>query len=82
MQNHYGQKYKAMLKNIKDLNKSRDISFSWNKRVTSYRCEEGNGNPLQYSCLENSMHRGARRATVHEVTKESDWVTKQQTAII
>ena len=21
--------------------------------------EEGNGNPLQYSCLENSMHRGA-----------------------
>ena len=82
MQNHYGQKYKAMLKNIKDLNKSRDISFPWNKRVISYRCEEGNGNPLQYSCLENSMHRGARQATVHEVTKESDWVTKQQTKII
>ena len=29
----------------------------------------GNGNPLQYSCLENSMDRGARRATVHEVAK-------------
>ena len=29
----------------------------------------GNGNPLQYSCLENPMDRGARRATVHEVTK-------------
>ena len=29
----------------------------------------GNGNTLQYSCLENSMHRGAWRATVHEVTK-------------
>ena len=29
----------------------------------------GNGNPLQYSCLENSMDRGARWATVHGVTK-------------
>ena len=27
----------------------------------------GNGNPLQYSCLENSMDRGAWRATVHGV---------------
>ena len=26
--------------------------------------EEGHGNPLQYSCLENSMDRGAWRATV------------------
>ena len=30
---------------------------------------EGNGNPLQYSCLENSVNRGAWRATVHGVTK-------------
>ena len=30
---------------------------------------EGNGNPLQYSCLENSMDRGACQAIVHEVTK-------------
>ena len=29
----------------------------------------GNGNPLQYSCLENSMDRGAWQATVHRVTK-------------
>ena len=29
----------------------------------------GHGNPLQYPCLENSMHRGAWRATVHGVTK-------------
>ena len=29
----------------------------------------GNGNPLQYSCLENSKDRGAWRATVHRVTK-------------
>ena len=33
---------------------------------------EGNGNPLQYFCLENPMDRGAWWATVHEVTKESD----------
>jgi len=30
---------------------------------------EDNGNPLQYSCLENSMDRGARQAIVHGVTK-------------
>ena len=30
---------------------------------------EGNGNPLQYSCLESSMDRGAWQATVHGVTK-------------
>ena len=30
---------------------------------------EGNGNPLQYPCLENSMDGGAWRATVHGATK-------------
>ena len=30
---------------------------------------EGNGNPLQYSCLENPMDRGAWGATVHGITK-------------
>ena len=33
---------------------------------------EGNGNPLQYSCLGNLMDRGACHATVHGVAKESD----------
>ena len=33
---------------------------------------EGNGNPLQNSCLENSMGRGAWWATVHMVAKELD----------
>ena len=32
--------------------------------------EVGNGNPLQYFCLENSMDRGTWQATVLEVTKE------------
>ena len=31
--------------------------------------EEGNGNSLQYSCLDDPMDRGAWRATVHGVTK-------------
>ena len=31
--------------------------------------EEGNGNPLQYSCLENSMDRETWRATVHGIAK-------------
>ena len=34
----------------------------------------GHGNPLQYSCLENPMDRGAWWATVH-------WVTKSQTLL-
>ena len=33
---------------------------------------EGNGNPLQYSCLENSVDRRAWQATVHVVYKKSD----------
>jgi len=37
---------------------------------------EGNGNPFQYSCLGNTMDRGAWWATVHGVTIESD-KTKQ-----
>ena len=38
----------------------------------------GNGNPLQYYCLENLMNREAWWATVHGVAKQSDnLVTKQ-----
>ena len=33
---------------------------------------EGNGNPLQYSCLENPMDRGTWWATVYRLTKKSD----------
>ena len=33
---------------------------------------EGNGNPPQYSCLENSVDRRSWRVTVHGVTKQSD----------
>ena len=34
----------------------------------------GHGNPLQDSCLENPMDRGARQATVHGVTKSWTWL--------
>ena len=41
------------------------LEMGLSDRVTG----EGNGNPLQYSCLENSVDRGAWRATVHGVAK-------------
>ena len=33
---------------------------------------EGNGNPLQYSCVENPMDREAWQARIHGIAKESD----------
>ena len=38
--------------------------------------EGGQGNSLQYSCLENPMDRGAWQATVHEVVK--NWTQLKQ----
>ena len=42
-------------------------SLGWEDRL-----EEVMATPLQYSCLENPMDRGAWQAAVHRVTKESD----------
>ena len=42
---------------------------------------ERNGNPLQYSCLENSMDRGAWQATVHGPTKIQTRLTEHIVAI-
>ena len=39
---------------------------------------EGNGNPLQYSCLENPMDRGAWQTTVLKVTKSKSVTTQEQ----
>ena len=46
----------------------------------------GNGNPLQYSCLENSTDRGAYQAAVHgaaesDVTEAPEHVTAQQRTV-
>ena len=54
---------------------ARDISVPGSERSSG----EGNVTPLQYSCLENPIDRGAWWATVHGVTKnQHDWMTKQQ----
>ena len=49
-------------------------------KVLSWQFNGGNGNPLQYSCLENPMDRGAWWATVHGVSKRrtrlrTEWLT-------
>ena len=41
--------------------------------------EEGNSNPLQYSCLENPMDREAWRATVHRITASDKTEATAQT---
>ena len=43
---------------------------------------EGNGNPLQYSCLENPMDRGAWWATVHGVAKSRTRLKQLSTGIL
>ena len=40
---------------------------------------EGLGNPLQYSCLENPVDRGAWRVTVHRVMKTQTWLKRLST---
>ena len=49
------------------------IPFLWLSNISLYvsgrSCGEGNGNPLQYSCLENPMDREAWLTTVHGITK-------------
>ena len=43
---------------------------------------EGNGNPLQYSCLVNPMDKGVWWATIHESSRvRQDLVTKEQNKI-
>ena len=60
------------------------FSFFFFKEPPYCSPREGNGNPLQYSCLENPMDRGAWWAMVHEVAKELDTIeaTQQQQHIV
>ena len=60
----------------------KNLPAVWETRVQSLpgsvrSLGEGNGNPLQYSCLGNPIHREAWQDTVHGIT-ESD-TTKQKT---
>ena len=53
-----------MIKNLPSVQETWVRSLGWEDPL-----EGGNGNPLQYSCLETPMDRGAWRATVHGVSK-------------
>ena len=55
-------------------------NYNWLKCVPFYGwiicyCREGNGTPLQYSCLENPMDGGAWWAAVHGVAKSRTWLS-------
>ena len=52
------------VKNLPAVRETRDQSLGWEDPLG-----EGNGYPLQYSCLDNSVDRGAWQATVHEFAK-------------
>ena len=57
----------AVVKNLPaDVGNARDVGLIPGSERSP---GEGNGNPLQYSCLENSMNRGSWWTTVHEVAK-------------
>ena len=43
---------------------------------------EGNGKPLQYSCLQNPMVRGAWWATVHEVANSQTQLTDKAASLV
>jgi len=60
--------------------KAGDTGDSGSISVSGRSPGEGNGNPLQYSCLENSMGRGDWWATVRGVA-ELDITEQQQSAV-
>ena len=70
----------AMVKNLPG--KSGDTGDVGLTPVLGRSPREGNGNPLQYSCLENSMDRGARWATVHGVRNSWTWLSTQQNTYV
>ena len=57
---------------IKQARQVSSITLYWYKQYEKKIKRQDNGNPLQYSWWENSMDRGAWRATVHAVMKVSD----------
>ena len=50
------------------------IPKEWEYLSSKVTTGEGNGHPLQYSCLENPTDRRAWRATVHEVAESNTTV--------
>ena len=70
MKRHLLLERKAMT-NLDTILKSRDITLLTKVHIVKAMVflGEGNGTPLQYSCLENPMDGGAWEAAVHGVTK-------------
>ena len=62
--NKVGPQVAQMVKNLPTMKKKRVLPVGWEDSP-----KERNGNPLQYSCLENSMDRGAWQATVHGIVR-------------
>ena len=59
-----------MVKNLPAMRENRDRPLGREDPLGLGRSPgEGNGNPLQYSCLDNSIDRGAWKAPVHGVAK-------------
>ena len=50
------------------------IKGNQNMKVRSLMCGEGNGNPLQYSCLENPVDGGARWVAIYGVAQSWTWL--------
>ena len=65
--NHWGFPVGLVVKNLPDY--AGDTSSMPGSGISP---AGGNGNPLRYSCLGNSMDRGAWHATVHGATKQLD----------
>ena len=53
----------------------------YKKLLLLINVEKENGNPLQYSCLENPMDRGAWQSTVHGITQSQTWLKQLSTLI-
>ena len=60
---------------VKQGNTISNKSTFWLGKSNSSYFREGNGTPLQYSCLENPMDGGAWWATVHGVVKSRTWLS-------
>ena len=70
-QSHYCQLLVPMCKNSLD-----SEELGWTEYVSlAWLAGEGNGTPLQYSCLENPMDGGAWWAAVHGVAKSQTWLS-------
>ena len=52
------------------------LSFPLEYQLQEFPVGEENGNPLQYSCLGNTMDRGVWQGTVHGISKESDMIER------